>query len=220
MTTEKLQTKRVHFIRHGESLCNKLRRELKVHLLPIEEQPVIVDAALTQEGKEQAKSLKEYIATLQPEIAVSSPFTRALQTCLLSYGSENVIVTPLCGETMSATCDVIGLPASSLKVLHPMFDFSSLEEIWWYIQDDIKSQPKAVNLLTQGKLSEESQDLIATRVGKFYEFLCKIPQQNIVVYSHCDFLLAFLSKYFGSNKTWLKNCEVHSVNFSQIPVPQ
>ena len=58
MTTEKLQTKRVHFIRHGESLCNKLRRELEVHLLPAEEQPVIVDAALTQEGKEQAKRLK------------------------------------------------------------------------------------------------------------------------------------------------------------------
>ena len=213
MTTEKLQTKRVHFIRHGESLCNKLRRELEVHLLPAEEQPVIVDAALTQEGKEQAKRLKEYITTLQPEIAVSSPYTRALQTCLLSYGSGNVIVTPFCCEKMSS-CDDIGLPASCLKVLYPMFDFSSLDEIWWYMQDGVKSQPEAVNSFTQGKLSEEPEEHVAVRIEKFYEFLCKMPEQKILVYAHNEFLVSFLSKYFKYDDPYLDNCEVYSVDLT------
>ena len=220
MTTSEHKTKCVHFIRHAESLCNLLRRELKVNLLPQEETPVVVDAGLTLEGVEQAKRLKQYLATLQPEVAVSSPYTRALQTCLLSYGSNNVIITPLCGETMAGCCDDIGLPASCLQVAFPMFDFSSLDEVWWYIQDGIKSQPKAVNLLTQGKLTVEPEEHLVARTKKFFTFLCEMPERNIVVYAHNDFLVFFLSKYFGFTEGYLDNCEVHSANLSNISVAQ
>lgn len=185
-----------------------------MHLLPQEEKPVVVDPGLTLEGVEQTKRLKEYLQTLQPEIAVSSPYTRALQTCLLSYSSNNVIITPLCGEVIESCCDCIGLPASFLKVAFPMFDFSSLEEIWWYVQDGIKHQSDAVNLLTQGKLTAEPEEHLAARVNKFYDFLCKMPQQNIVVYAHNDFLVLFLSKYFGFDESHLDNCEVYSVDMS------
>ncbi|XP_028395968.1 uncharacterized protein LOC114519971 [Dendronephthya gigantea] len=204
------KTKTVHFIRHGESTWNVCRRQLKLSELPQQDRPVLVDAPLSFKGMQQATTLKEKIKNLKPEIAVSSPFTRTLQTCLTSYGSENVIVTALCREFMAATCDNIGLPASCLKVIYPCFDFSSLEETWWYIQDNIKSQPQAVNLLTQGKLVVEDQDQFAARAKEFYKFLCERPEKSIAVYSHNDFLMFFLSEYFGLTTAHISNGEVYS----------
>ena len=212
MTTNVSNAKRIHFVRHAESFCNCLRRELKVHLLPQDQRPVITDAGLTQQGVEQTKHLKVYLQTLQIEIAISSPYTSALQTCLLSYGSDNVVISSLCAEKMDGMCDDIGLPASCLKVAFPMFDFSSLDEIWWYLQDGIKSQSEAVQFLTHGKLTGETEDHLADRAEKFLNFLREIPKQNIVVFSHCDFLAFFLSKYFEFNEYSLDNCQVFSVN--------
>lgn len=204
------QTKVVHFIRHGESTWNVCRRQLKLRELPQEDRPVIVDAPLSFKGMQQANALKETITKLKPEIAVTSPYTRTLQTCLASYGFENVIVTPLCREFMAASCDNIGLPASCLKVIYPCFDFSSVDETWWYIQDNIKSQTKAVNLLTEGKLVVEDEKEFSARAEEFYKFLYERPERSIAVYSHNDFLIFFLSKYFGLTTPHISNGEVNS----------
>ena len=204
------RSKTVHFIRHGESTWNVCRRQLKLSDLPQQDRPVLVDAPLSFKGMKQASLLKETIAELKPEIAVTSPYTRTLQTLLTSYGSENVIVTALCREFMAGTCDNIGLPASCLKVIFPCFDFSSLEETWWYIQENIKSQPRAVNLLTQGQLEVENQEQFAARAEEFYKFLCERPERSIAVYSHNDFLMFFLSKYFGLTTAHISNGEVYS----------
>lgn len=203
-------TKTVHFIRHGESTWNVCRRQLKLNDLPQQDRPVLVDAPLSFKGMQQANALKETIEKLKPEIAVTSPYTRTLQTLLRSYGSENVVVTPLCREFMAASCDNIGLPASCLKLIYPCFDFSSLDETWWYIQDNIKSQPKAVNLLTQGELAVEDKEQFAARAEEFYKFLCQRPECNIAVYSHNDFLMFFLSKYCGITTAHISNGEVFS----------
>jgi broad specificity phosphatase PhoE len=207
MATSDNQKKSVHFIRHAESVCNVLRRELRVHKLP-----VIPDPGLTYEGMQQTNRLKQYLGrTLKPEIAICSPYTRTLHTCLLSYGSNNVVVTPLCGERVSS-CDDIGLPASCLKELFPMLDFSSLDEIWWYMQDGIDTQREAVSLIAQGKLKFETNEHVAARMEKFYDFLTKRPEKNIVVFAHNDFLRGFLSKYFEFSDSHLDNCEVFSAN--------
>lgn len=211
MSTKQEETKTVHFIRHGESTWNVCRRQLKLNDLPQQERPVIVDAPLSFKGMEQATHLKAKIASLKPDIAVTSPYTRTLQTCLMSYGSEKVIVTPLCREFMAASSDNIGLPASCLKLIFPIFDFTSLDEIWWYIQDNIKSQPKAVNLLTQGKLVVEDQEQFAARAEEFYQFLFERPERSIAVYSHNDFLMFFLSKYFDLSTAHIANGEVYSL---------
>mgnify|MGYP002804127719 FL=1 len=204
------RTKTVHFIRHGESTWNVCRRQLHLKKLPQQDRPVLVDAPLSFLGMQQANALKETIATLKPEIAITSPYTRTLQTCLTSFGSQNVIITALCREFMAATCDNIGLPASCLRVIYPCFDFSSLGETWWYIQDNIKSQAKAVNLLTQGDLIVEDQEQLAARAEEFYKFLCERPEHSIAVYSHNDFLMFFLSKYFGLTTAHIANGEVYS----------
>ena len=210
MATNDNQKKSVHFIRHAESVCNVLRRELRVHKLP--NSPVIPDPGLTYEGMQQTNRLKQYLErTLKPEIAICSPYTRTLHTCLLSYGSNNVVVTPLCGERVSS-CDDIGLPASYLKELFPMLDFSSLDEIWWYMQDGIDTQREAVSLIAQGKLKFETNEHVAARMEKFYDFLTKRPEKNIVVFAHNDFLHGFLSKYFKFSDSHLDNCEVFSAN--------
>lgn len=210
MSTSQGEPKKVHFIRHGESAWNVCRRELKLNDLPQQERPVIIDAPLSFKGLCQVNDLKPKISTLKPELAVCSPYTRTLQTCLASYGSEKVIVTPLCGEFMAGSPDNIGLPASCLEVIFPMFDFTSLDEIWWFIQDGIKSQPEAVNLLTRGKLSVEDEKHFNSRVEKFYKFLCERPERSIAVYSHNDFLMAFLSNYFNMKTVHIANGEVNS----------
>ncbi|CAB4029437.1 Hypothetical predicted protein [Paramuricea clavata] len=209
MATSTNQNKRVHFIRHAESVCNVLRRELKAYKLP---NAVIPDPGLSYEGMQQTNRLKEYLGrTLKPEIAICSPYTRTIHTCLLSYGSNNVVVSPLCGERVSS-CDDIGLQASYLQGLFPMLDFSSLDEIWWYVQDGIDSQQEAVSLIAQGKLEFETNGNVTTRMEKFYDFLLKRPEQNIAVFAHNDFLCEFLSKYFGFTDSHLDNCEVFSAN--------
>ena len=209
ITNEK---KQIHFIRHAESVCNVLRRELKIHKLPYKQVPVIPDPGLTYEGLQQTKRLKEYICrTLKPEIAICSPYTRTLHTCLLSYGANNVVVSPLCGELVSS-CDDIGLPASHLKVLFPMLDFSSLNEIWSYVQDGIDCQADAIRHMGRGSFKTEPVECLNSRMEEFYDFLCKRPEQNIAVYSHNEFLCAFLSKYFGFSDPCLDNCEVFSAS--------
>lgn len=206
--------KKVHFIRHGESTWNVCRRQLKLNdRFPQQERPVIVDAPLSFKGMEQATKLKEKIDSIKPEIAVSSPYSRTLQTCLTSYGSDKVVITPLCGEFMTGSSDNIGMPASCLKVMFPMFDFASLDEIWWYMPDGIKSQPEAVNLLTQGKLTKEDQQHFESRAKEFHKFLCERPERNIAVYSHNDFLVFFLSKYFDIKTVHIANGEVSSLDF-------
>lgn len=205
------KSKTVHFIRHGESTWNVCRRQLKLNDLPQGERPVLVDAPLSFKGMQQTNTLKETLSNLKPEVAITSPFTRTLQTCLGSYGSENVVITPLCREFMAASCDNIGLPASCLKEIFPCFDFSDLEETWWYIQDNIKSQSKAVNLLTEGKLQVEDQDVFAARAKKFYEFLHNRQERSIAVFSHNDFLMFFLEKYFGVTTAHISNGEVYSL---------
>jgi broad specificity phosphatase PhoE len=210
MTTSSDQKKTVHFIRHAESVCNVLRRELKVHKLP--NSPVIPDPGLTYEGIQQTSRLKQYLGqTLKPEIAICSPYTRTLHTCLLSYGSKNVVVSPLCGERVSS-CDDIGLPASYLEQLFPMLDFSSLDEVWWYMQDGVNNQCEAVKLISQGKLKFETDEHVIKRMEKFYDFLSERPEKNIAVFAHNDFLREFLSKYFEFSDSHLDNCEVFSTN--------
>lgn len=205
--TKTVGKKKVHFIRHAESICNALRRSLGVHVLPV----VIPNPGLTYEGIQQGKRLKEYVnKNLKPEIALCSPYTRTLQTCLLSYGSENVIITPLCGECMES-CDDIGLPASCLKGLYPMFDFSALDEIWWFTQDGVTSQKEAVSYVAEGKLEYESIDFLTQRMEKFYDFLLKRPEKSLAVYAHSEFLCKFLAKYFQCSKSHLENTEVYSV---------
>ena len=209
-TTGNTQKKRVHFIRHAESVCNVLRRELQVHKGP--NAPVIPDPGLTYEGMQQTNRLKKYLGiTLKPEIAICSPYTRTLHTCLLSYGSDNVIISPLCGERVSSSDD-IGLPASYLKELFPMLDFSSLDEIWWYMPDGINSQREAISLIAQGKLQFESNEHLANRMEEFYNFLLKRPEHSIAVFAHNDFLCKFLSKYFGFSDSHLDNIEVFSAD--------
>ena len=202
--------KRIHFVRHAESVCNVLRRELQVHRHP--NTPVIPDPGLTFEGMQQTSRLKDYLGlTLKPDIAICSPYTRTLHTCLLSYGSKNVVVSPLCGERVSS-CDDLGLPASYLNVVFPMLDFSFLDEIWWYMSDDINNQCEAVSLIAQGKMKFETNEYLVARMEKFYDFLSKRPETNIVVFSHNDFLVKFLNKYFGFSDSHLDNCEVFSAN--------
>ena len=208
MATITNEKKTVHFIRHAESVCNVLRRELRVHKFP--NPPVIPDPGLTYEGIQQTSRLKQYLGqTLKPEIAICSPYTRTLHTCLLSYGSNNVVVSPLCGERVSS-CDDIGLPATYLKELFPMLDFTSLDEIWWYMQDGINSQPEAVRLISEGKLEFETNTHVTTRMEKFLDFLSKRPEKNIAVFAHNDFLREFLTKYFEFSDSHLDNCEVFS----------
>ena len=67
--------KAIHLIRHGESTFNAAYREAG-------EDPMIVDAPLSALGRRQVDRLAGELCDVTFELAVTSPFTRAIQTCL------------------------------------------------------------------------------------------------------------------------------------------
>ena len=122
----------VYFVRHGEAAHN-------ANFAAYGSSP---DTALTPRGQEQASvALRQCLRTIIEEggrfdAVVTSPMTRAIETCL--YSTEGLLrvgteprVEPLCTERGSSVCDR-GSPKSALQQRFPALDLSALSaEVWW-----------------------------------------------------------------------------------------
>ena len=200
------QHKTVHFVRHCQSTWNEAVYILKLTRLDKELQTEeYVDAPLSAFGEEQASKAKQKIQALNAEVAITSPFTRAIETCIRTYGDQNVVATPLCGEIGESICD-IGRMKENLVELYPTIDFSSVpSDVWWYVDEKLKDQltdPRKCYewVLNNGTfyLGETSTDYsFQRRIELFYEFLQSRSESNIVVFSHSAFLRSFLLKHYG-----------------------
>ena len=197
-------TKTVHFVRHCQSTWNEA--QYLFHLSHLDEKlknEAFLDAPLTSFGKEQATTIQHKVKALNSEVAITSPYSRAIDTCLRSYGSHNVVVSHWCGERGESLCD-IGNTRDSLEEMYPVLDFSCLpSNVWWYVREDLKDQ-----LTDQRKCYEwlinngtckmgETDANFEERIENFYAFLQNRIESNIVVFSHSMFLRNFLQKYFG-----------------------
>ena len=113
-------------LRHGQSHFN-------VHFGATREDPGIVDADLTDEGRRQAAAAAEDLAGLDHvRRIIASPFSRTLHTAdiVAERLKLPVEVEPLVHERAYFTCD-IGSPRSQLTSRWPHFDFGELGEHWW-----------------------------------------------------------------------------------------
>eukprot|EP00439_Symbiodinium_sp_Y106_P041976 s1860_g5.t1 len=141
------------------------------------------DPLLTPKGEGQAKDLQPRAAPLAPELLVVSPMRRAMQTGLTAFerhvaeGRLPVLAHELCHERAGLhTCDR-RLPKAKLAELFPTVDFKLLEsEEDPYWGDGWK---------------REDLPAMATRAGRFIEWLMARPEQRIAVAAHSGRLGVF-----------------------------
>lgn len=194
----------MHFVRHYQSTWNEATHVFNLAREDKEMQSeAYLDAPLSAYGEEQATNLKQKILELNVEVAITSPFRRAIETCLRSHGSQNVVVSHWCGERGESVCD-IGNTKDSLQNMYPMLDFSDLpENVWWYVEESLKDQLTDQRkcyewIVTNGTfLMGETDQHFQRRTERFHSFLQSRNENNIVVFSHSLFIRNYLNKYYG-----------------------
>ncbi|EGC30452.1 hypothetical protein DICPUDRAFT_157828 [Dictyostelium purpureum] len=174
--------------------------------------PFLFDARLTEIGEGQASALADNaeIHLQNIQVVITTPMTRALDTTrrglskLIKNKGINCVVCPLHRETLT-TSDDNGRPISIVKTEFPEFDFSTIEERWWYLPEEIKSD-FTIDHEEYFKKSpfKEPEEVIAKRVQDFKEYLLSRPESHIAVVGHCDFFYHLLDK----KHPHMKNCQI------------
>ena len=214
-------TKLVHFVRHGQGFHNLMADLAKedgktwTHCIGLSlENPnpycmeEILDAPLTNKGREQAMILQPTIQALddtqKPQLVVLSPNCRALQTGVIAF-DEFIGKVPFCAhemvreETGVHVCDQ-RRPKSQQEREFPMVDFSLLSE-----EEDTLFE----------KDRRETKKEVTERVYKFLEWLESREENVVGVASHSAWLLTAFNANFEvaeeSLKGWFQTGEMRSV---------
>jgi broad specificity phosphatase PhoE len=215
----------VYFIRHGESKYNEWRRNsfFNCTCLCVCD-PMIYDPALSKKGQKQVEALRRNVQSQQDmsskiQLVVTSPLSRAIDTCLGSFFPQdtgNIVATaetpvrsygprPLvCAlprERLHKSGDV-GISMSALQEKYPdQLDLSDLAthlhpEQWWYDETDL---PQG------GARAIRPETLLKTqkRVEMFADWLRNRPETCIAVVCHSNFI-----KTFTRMSRKLNNCEI------------
>ena len=114
--------KRVHLIRHGQSLFNAAFAQSRVD-------PMIFDAPLSPLGREQVATMRATGSALDVEVIVTSPLTRAIETTLGVFADHGaaMVVEALHRERVEHSCDVGRSPAA-LAEAFPQLAFHHLDD--------------------------------------------------------------------------------------------
>ena len=115
-------TKDVYFIRHGESMYNKWRRESFRNpcVLCCVCDPKLFDAGLSPAGEAQVRALHGELRSAQHpwldevELVVTSPLTRAIETPSELFSRNHHTSRPRAPRTRAMVC----LPANRLRKLN------------------------------------------------------------------------------------------------------
>lgn len=156
--------KNVYFIRHGQSTGNID--------IPAEDHTLI---PLTELGNRQAEAVPDKL-TFIPDIIITSPYTRARQTAeptIKKYSSVPVEIWPEIQEFTSLS------PVRCYK--------TNREQRRPWVQEYWKNMDPYYN---DGDGAESFAYLIE-RAEKALEKLMKLPYENIVLFSHGQFMVAF-----------------------------
>lgn len=174
----------VHFIRHGQSEFNRVWDATGVD-------PRIRDAPLSPLGHAQVDVTREAALALRPDIVITSPLTRAVQTTLGLFGDTGVQieVSALHTERVTNTDDIGSWP-HLLGEWFPELSFSHLPMVWWH----------------NGPLDDlgvpiEPGAPFRARVAAFVESLYLRDEERVVVVGHSTFFRELLGVH-------LANCEI------------
>merc|ERR1712078_797255 len=171
----KSERKRVLVVRHGESQFNAA----DAHGTSWSD-PNIFDAPLTARGHAQARALREQMLAFRDALWVTSPLSRAMQTCLdacpwrTPTGEPElpaVVVRPEIAEHCATSGDV-GRPRAALIRDFPLLadQLRHLPDVWWW------SPPGRPNDSELKQFSSaESRAQMATRVEAFRAWVLRRP---------------------------------------------
>jgi broad specificity phosphatase PhoE len=216
---QKKGSRKVHLVRHGESEYNAACGRPGSSW----DDPQIFDAPLTDQGRHQAQALGNTLAELLGPrcVWVTSPLTRALQTCVLARQAVGaacpgtwamppreapwVSVRPELSEHL-VTCGDVGRPRQALCEAFPDLAaggaFGQLADVWWFCP------PGRPNCCTRRCVSvSETRDQLRARVGAFRKWVLTQPGEELVVFGHSTFFKYFMQGE-GMEGSRLKNGEV------------
>eukprot|EP00850_Spirogloea_muscicola_P020453 SM000216S06579 [mRNA] locus=s216:174941:180922:- [translate_table: standard] len=182
----------LHLIRHGQT-------EMNVYLARAPagfKDPLLYDTRLTAEGQRQARALAALAAQRAPapELIVTSPLTRALQTMELVFPAAKApkVVEAAARERLYMASDV-GRSPEVVADEYPHLYFDHLP--------NGRQDPLAVVV--------EPPDVFDERVSRFRKWLAARPEHTIAVVSHWGVLHQLTGRDFG-------NCELFTCRLSEI----
>lgn len=161
-------TATVILIRHGQSTFN-------AHFEATGTDPGHIDARLTEIGHRQAAAARAQMASFaRPDLVISTPLTRALQTTLAIFGGTGVPVevTGHHREHLESSCD-IGRSPADLAAEFPGLTFDHLDDPWWH------SGP-----VDDRGLPVEPPEVFTGRVQTFAQWLAEHPAATVAVVGH------------------------------------
>eukprot|EP00568_Trieres_chinensis_P011937 CAMPEP_0183294152 /NCGR_PEP_ID=MMETSP0160_2-20130417/2592_1 /TAXON_ID=2839 ORGANISM="Odontella Sinensis, Strain Grunow 1884" /NCGR_SAMPLE_ID=MMETSP0160_2 /ASSEMBLY_ACC=CAM_ASM_000250 /LENGTH=291 /DNA_ID=CAMNT_0025455413 /DNA_START=141 /DNA_END=1016 /DNA_ORIENTATION=+ len=207
--------KTVHFVRHGQGFHNLMAdlaraegREWVQYTNKPENpyiMPEILDAPLTEKGRQQAYFLQPQIVGManQPELVVLSPNCRALQTGVLAFehlvGKIPFLAHEMVREENGVhVCDK-RRPKSKQTREFPMVDFSLID-----------SENDPIFLADRRETKME----IGGRIYKFLDWLSRRSEKHVGVASHSGWLMTIFNGNMeckDSLKPWFQTGEMRSV---------
>jgi len=207
--------KRVHFVRHGEGDHNVWRaQEHAKGQAPMakrwnfSEVPAeLLDPHLTEKGRKEAESARGVADQCQPELLVTSPLRRTVETCLLIFKASvdkgvPVLAHELCREQgVGADPSMYDahLGRRALAKEFPQVDFMShvLPELAEDDKSQLKDDPYWWTVGSPVGCCEEKGLSEASMAHHAYSFLCWLmsrPERDIAVATHSQWLF---SLYYG-----------------------
>ncbi len=182
-------------VRHGQSVFNAYYAEHG-------RDPLIRDAPLSEIGRQQVEAARAKVGLLPaPDVVISSPLTRAIQTSVGIFGPDRVEISALHRERVEHLCDV-GHPPTALAGAFPGLAFDHLDDPWWH-DEDRNAHGVAV----------EPLDVFAGRVEDFRGWLLRRPEAVMVVVGHGTFFHHLTGRPFA-------NCEIARVDLADWSVAE
>eukprot|EP00927_Polykrikos_kofoidii_P066443 TRINITY_DN62041_c0_g1_i1.p1 TRINITY_DN62041_c0_g1~~TRINITY_DN62041_c0_g1_i1.p1 ORF type:complete len:278 (-),score=44.28 TRINITY_DN62041_c0_g1_i1:167-1000(-) len=219
--------KRIHFVRHGQGFHNLMADIYKSAGRKFDSatgeggsdnpycHPAVLDAPLTEIGREQARCLRPRARALQPqpELVVVSPMVRATQTALIAFdhllgatGRSPSLRVPFvahesCREIMGIhVCD----RRRRLSDVRPEFTFVDYDEVGISEEDSLWNADV-----------RETQTELADRAYSFMLWIRSRPESEIVVATHSAFLFSLFNVVLVCEDkgltSWFQTGEMRSI---------
>ena len=190
------QVKLVHVIRHGQAEHNVDEAALEKR-----------NTRLTSEGEQQAALLKARVAALKPEVIVTSPILRALQTTsgfLTDEVAAPVVVVPDARERVSHKSHLCELPVDpssardqSSKIA--AYDWSLVESSLALAGGSVGEWEKCMMMTDLAGMAS-----IGERAARLTSWIESRPEETMVLVSHGAFLMRL------TKDSYMDNCELRT----------
>jgi len=210
-----------HFLRHGQGFHNLMADMYSLQgrewnqFVPSPDNPYvrpeIVDAPLTQKGRNQARAVNPRIRNMstQPELVVLSSQCRALQTGLIAFEHLVHTIVPMLAHEMVReqtgvhVCDMRRSKREQ-EIEFPRVDFDLIKDD----KDRLFSSER-----------RETKLEIGERVYSFLEWLEQRDETHVAIVSHSGWLMTLFNgcvKCDDSLKDWFQTGELRSVKLEFV----